>query len=87
MVLPDDPEEHVKFEEKSEDQEGADDATPLEGLLADVTSDDLRNMMMQKMGVDPVNNLSDYLQVQFSDLPESEQREMVKGLDFQGSAS
>ena len=68
MVLPDDPEEHVKFEEKSEDQEGADDATPLEGLLADVTSDDLRNMMMQKMGVDPVNNLSDYLQVQFSNL-------------------
>ena len=40
MVLPDDPEEHVKFEEKSEDQEGADDATPLEGLLAGVTSDD-----------------------------------------------
>ena len=68
MVLPDDPEEHVKFEEKSVDQEGAEDATPLEGLLAGVTSDDLRDMMMQKMGVDPVNNLSDYLQVQFSNL-------------------
>ena len=40
LVLPDDPEKHVKFEEKSEDQEGADDATPLEGLLAGVTSDD-----------------------------------------------
>ena len=79
LALPDDPEEHVKFEEKSEDQEGADDAshaTPLEGLLADVTSDDLRNMMMQKMGVDPVNNLSDYLQVQFSNLSESEQRDI-----------
>jgi len=44
-------------------------------------------MMMQKMGVDPAENLSDYLQVQFSNLPESEQREMVKGLDFQGSTS
>ena len=87
LVLPDDPEKHVKFEEKSEDQEGADDATPLEGLLAGVTSDDLRDMMMQKMGVDPAENLSDYLEVQFSNLPESEQREMVKGLDFQGSAS
>ena len=35
-----------------------------------------RDMMMQKMGVDPVNNLSDYLQVQFSNLPESEQRDI-----------
>ena len=85
LALPDDPEEHVKFEEKSEDQEGADDATSLEGLLADVTHNDLREMMMQKMGVDPVSNLSDYLQVQFSELPEGEQREMVK--DFRGSAS
>ena len=76
LALPDDPEEHVKFEEKSEDQEGADDATPLEGLLAGVTSDDLRDMMMQKMGVDPVNNLSDHLQVQFSNLSESEQRDI-----------
>jgi len=76
LALPDDPEEHVKFEEKSVDQEGADDATPLEGLLAGVTSDDLRDMMMQKMGVDPVNNLSDYLQVQFSNLSESEQRDI-----------
>jgi len=33
LVLPDDQEEHVKFEEKSEDQEGAEDATPLEGFL------------------------------------------------------
>ena len=78
LALPDDPEEHVKFEEKSVDQEGADDATPLEGpgLLAGVTSDDLRDMMMQKMGVDPVNNLSDHLQVQFSNLSESEQRDI-----------
>ena len=87
LALPDDPEEHVKFEEKSVDQEGADDATPLEGLLAGVTSDDLRDMMMQKMGVDPAENLSDYLEVQFSNLPESEQREMVNDLDFQRSAS
>ena len=76
LALPDDPEEHVKFEEKSVDQEGADDATPLEGLLAGVTSDDLRDMMMQKMGVDPAENLSDYLQVQFSNLSESEQRDI-----------
>ena len=40
-------------------------------------SDDLRDMMTQKMGVDPVDNLSDYLQVQFSNLPESEQRDEV----------
>ena len=50
-----------------------------------MTPDDLREIMMQKMGVDPVSNLSDYLQVQFSNLPEGEQREMVE--DFRGSAS
>ena len=36
----------------------------------------LRDMMMQKMGVDPESNLYDYLQVQFSNLPESEQRDI-----------
>ena len=50
-----------------------------------VSVGDLRDIMMQKMGVDPVSNLSDYLQVQFSNLPEGEQREMIK--DFRGSAS